>query len=186
MHLWGWAAELTVWAVPEKDLPYLLSQCQTVLLLFFFTVDCLVDWMIGSLKKQFNYLNLFTKQTGALACRRMTITAWHLLFRLVISLVTHCCGMPSHSSTAFVASHPTWLCRSLWDSGNSSPMLIPQVLNGVEECWHVIPSSPSNHLGGEILIPDCGAMELSLVLEFHVSVCLHWDCLQYWQALFFK
>ena len=39
-------------------------------------------------------------------------TAWHLLLILVTSLVTHCCGMASQSSSSIC--QPTWLCWLLW------------------------------------------------------------------------
>ena len=57
---------------------------------------------------------------------------------------------------------------------NSAGSLWETLLSGVERC----------HLGGQISDPDCEVMGLPLGAESHVNIYLHWDCLQWWQALF--
>lgn len=71
----------------------------------FFEVDsCLVDWMIDVCRNktywQLATISSFNKQErqSYMEEPHTAITAWHILM-LLNSLVTHCCGMASHSST---------------------------------------------------------------------------------------
>src|SRR4029434_6225964 len=72
-------------------------------------------------------------------------TAWHLLLMLVTSLVTHCCGMASHSSTSVKTPActssiqlGTALCRPFTGPGvheRSSYHLIPE-FRGARAQWN--------------------------------------------------
>lgn len=84
---------------------------------------------------------------------------------LVISLVTHCCGTASNFSTRpFSPLH--------WILGVVSAKTCSF---GGQRCC----------LAGQSLVSDCGDTWWPQAPDCHLHILLHWDCLQWWPALFF-
>lgn len=96
---------------------------------------------------------------------------WQLFLAVVTNMVTHCegghpilqlqfsqvsnCGCVGHSGEK---AHPIWSHKlSLEIAGSPFHRLDSQILEDVG-CW--LPKFP----------------------DFHLNICLHWDCLWWWQA----
>lgn len=128
--------------------------------------------MTEQTKHSGNVTVFLIRQTGTLAaCWTVTSgipIAW------LLTLVTHCHGTTSQSSTSISCKSVKSGC--VGHSGtNGTPKLIPEMFNRVEVRTALHPQILENSL-----FPSCGDLGSQLVAKFLLSISQHWDFLQWW------